>query len=137
MKIIRESYRARRTGLMGKIAQAQKKGVRYIPLKTAVDVYGAINIMGQLKIHHGIEIAVRRFGNKMYLLIDPPEHKPCKATHTQLRQKLRDLKKGECLLLTTPLEVYHFHNLRRTLASQGDTVRCKRNCDNLMVWVWQ
>jgi hypothetical protein len=50
---------------------------------------------------------------------------------------IKGLKKRECLLLTTPLEVFQFHNLRSTLAGQSTIVRCKRNCTNLMVWKHQ
>ena len=136
MKIISEKYKPRRTGLMADVAEAKLSGRKRIPLKTAVDVYGALNITGQLRIRKGIHCAVRRWGSGLFLVIDPAKRKPrhSSTSHARLRKTINSLKKGECLLLTTPLEVFKFHNVRATLLEQGTEVRCKRNCTNLMVW---
>ena len=136
MKVIDLKYTPRRTGLMDRIKDARDRGVKSVLLTTAADTYGAINIQGQVFRHRGVRATVRRVGNQVRLFLDAKPKKPGPGvrSHTNFQNKVKALRDGECLLLTTPLEVHSMFASRQTLKHGGTEIRCKRNCTNLMVW---
>jgi len=143
MKIITKTCTPRRTGLIARVRQAEAKGLKSIPLETAVDVYGAQNLACQLKNRIGIKVAVRRHGNSIRLLINPtsPSKRPFakmkdKLKHTRMRNAIRSLKYGQCLAINTPLEAHSLCSVRASLRDhEGLLLRQMRNC--VAVWVWK
>lgn len=135
MKIITKPYKPRRTDLMARIAEAYANGVKVLQLRTAVDVYGAVNIQAHVRLKYGVNTQVAYEGSNVVMRIGPRgKSNPPQRNHAKLRKVVSGLGRDQCLLLTTPLEAWGFMITKAALRAQGITVRCMRNCNNLMVW---
>ena len=141
MKIVKQDWKPRRTGLISKVREAFVQGRKSVLLKTAVDVYGAQNLITQIDQRLGVKTGIRLRDNKIILVINSalPRASLVKSRGNKLSKRIRravlSLKSDDCLVLTTPLEAHRFIRIRTGLrANHGVRVRTMRNCNNLLVW---
>ena len=128
-------------GMIARVRQAHKEGRKSILLTTAVDVYGAQNLIGQFP-RYGFTASVRRSGKEVRLHINPdkPSTNPLRGgrnkRHTKMRNAIAKLMPGQCLVLTTPVEAHTIVGLRPVMKVQEDSVRLRtmRNGTSVMVW---
>jgi hypothetical protein len=140
MRVINKPWRPRRTAIVERVRRAIKEGKTRILLTTAVDVYGAANIVTQFKDSLGIIGRVRREGDQIFLYINPKKpsslvkNRALHRNNMKLRNALTNLKKDQCVVLNTPMEAHAFIGLRANLKKDGMMLRSVRNCTSLMVW---
>jgi len=137
MKIITKERTQTMSGLVGRVRETIRLGHKTFTLTTPVDVYSYNCLRGGLK-KAGLPTFSRRRGQKVVVYVGKhPTQKPSlPARNPRLCKALRKLKPGsdKCVLLTTPLEVAQFLNLRIFLKRSNIVFRSARNCSNVMVW---